>query len=669
MSNARTTASHLVGEIEHIVRRIVRSEGTRLERRIVVEVQEPVVKGRGGTCSVVDSLGNTTFGIRWYESRPRSGDLVLVEVPPPGGTRRVVAIDREQAAGAAGIGSAIDPGAVSQLGRVSSLAGDVRQVDSQSFFYVSTYGAVGDGATDDTTALQDTIDAATRAGGGIVVCLPGAIHLTTGQVTIQASSVTLELNGATIRRASTVDATTDPVLAIQTPNGSLTKTSHSGVRNGRIDANSKAAQGLRFRSVDFGFFASMEIQNATSRGLLYDCWDTVPGLTGTGYSNYQCSGQDMRVRATDAACAYEWTGNAATDAVTLSGTWSNLYADYGYNTGSGDGFRLSTVQGATMEGLSTQRALFGTGLDVRLLGHASSSAGAATRNHLYNITAINGITAENGGGAFPSTGNFMTLNLAVVVPTVQAGADLGWIVQTFDGLQAKSLVASTFNAVEAPAAVTPNTGLHVIYAVTGSDRTLWSKTSDGAIHSVDVVGQLPYALPLGLGIDAVGTGTANLAAVTAGNAGANAIPIPVYAPLTPYRLTIRNIDTVATLRTAQWSLYVDRQDGTNSLRRVLVGSGFSFTPAGAASNQSDTPTTNPLLAPGVYWLVIRNTSAAVTFGLATVAEGTLNTGNLRRTTTAVAGLGATLDVSGWTAGVAQALVRLEGTIGNEAAAF
>lgn len=42
-------------------------------------------------------------------------------------------------------------------------------------FNVTKYGAVGDDVTDDTAAIQATIDAAETAGGGIVY-LPGGTY-------------------------------------------------------------------------------------------------------------------------------------------------------------------------------------------------------------------------------------------------------------------------------------------------------------------------------------------------------------------------------------------------------------------------------------------------------------------------------------------------------------
>jgi hypothetical protein len=41
------------------------------------------------------------------------------------------------------------------------------------WFNVKDYGAVGDGAADDTVAIQDAIDAASAAGGGVIYVPPG----------------------------------------------------------------------------------------------------------------------------------------------------------------------------------------------------------------------------------------------------------------------------------------------------------------------------------------------------------------------------------------------------------------------------------------------------------------------------------------------------------------
>ena len=52
------------------------------------------------------------------------------------------------------------------------------------FFNVKDYGAVGDGTTDDTAAIQNTMDAAMRDGGGTVV-FPAGTYRTTSTLTIR----------------------------------------------------------------------------------------------------------------------------------------------------------------------------------------------------------------------------------------------------------------------------------------------------------------------------------------------------------------------------------------------------------------------------------------------------------------------------------------------------
>src|SRR6266436_5791026 len=66
----------------------------------------------------------------------------------------------------------------------------------RALFNVHDYGATGDGHTLDTVALNQTVEACARAGGGTVYLPPG--NYLTGTVELK-SHVTLELDaGATI---------------------------------------------------------------------------------------------------------------------------------------------------------------------------------------------------------------------------------------------------------------------------------------------------------------------------------------------------------------------------------------------------------------------------------------------------------------------------------------
>src|SRR5207253_1254742 len=74
----------------------------------------------------------------------------------------------------------------------------------------------------------------------------------------------------------------------------------------------------------------------------------------------------------------------------------------------------------------------------------------------------------------------------------------------------------------------------------------------------------------------------------------------------------------------------------------------SFT-AAAASNRTITLAQPVYLGPGIYVLVLRNTSGANTWGIATLAVSVNYPVNPIQTQTLGAGLGATLDaVTGWT---------------------
>ncbi len=66
------------------------------------------------------------------------------------------------------------------------------------WFNVKSYGAVGDGVTDDLGAIQAAIDAAEAAGGGMVF-LPSGSYLISAFFTMDSPNVTLYGAGASSR--------------------------------------------------------------------------------------------------------------------------------------------------------------------------------------------------------------------------------------------------------------------------------------------------------------------------------------------------------------------------------------------------------------------------------------------------------------------------------------
>lgn len=167
-----------------------------------------------------------------------------------------------------------------------------------------------------------------------------------------------------------------------------------------------------------------------------------------------------------------------------------------------------------------------------------------------------------------------------------------------------------------------------------------------------------YLYPVGAVANAAPTNAEALPS----SGGSIAIPFTLPGPMKLKNVLIHNRDT-ASARAAEWRLFYD--DGSSTAVAVTGADGtWSFTPS-AASDRSSTASGSPvILLPGAYWLVIRNTSGAQTFGLGYVsAAGTFfNADMLTKTKTLASALTTTLDFSsGWSDGARLYAAKLRGS--------
>lgn len=131
------------------------------------------------------------------------------------------------------------------------------------------------------------------------------------------------------------------------------------------------------------------------------------------------------------------------------------------------------------------------------------------------------------------------------------------------------------------------------------------------------------------------------------NGGAVLTQILVSAPMSLQGLTIHSTDTTL-LRTAEWRLYQDA--GSATANQIVNANGtFSFTAASASNQESDAQSPPVTLSPGLYWLVVRNTSASNTFSVGSAAASSTLGNHYSATQTLASGLGSTLNlITSWT---------------------
>jgi len=167
--------------------------------------------------------------------------------------------------------------------------GVITNVEAKLAQYVSVkdFGAVGDGVTDDTAAIQAALDAVFAAGGGRLY-LPRGDYLVTSISKTWASAVSIEIEGAsawgTILRKT--GATTTPILDLS---ASVAPTStYCTIKNLRLVGNAKAHDGLRLTTwarfrLDFVSIEACDVGLDNRGSLVFSAHSTMLRLNNTGY--------------------------------------------------------------------------------------------------------------------------------------------------------------------------------------------------------------------------------------------------------------------------------------------------------------------------------------------------------------------------------------------------
>lgn len=208
---------------------------------------------------------------------------------------------------------------------------NIRTDGTLAFINVKTYGATGDGTTDDTAAIQAAINAVPSTGG--TVLLPAGTYRVTSMLTIDTDNTVLSGVGA----ASVLQApnTALGINIIQIGNGSTTR-AQCGVRDLRITATAQKTGGVgihltkcfkirlqnlhiekQYRSLQFSnttevWLSASDIRDTKEHGLLIsndvmsgfdwyitDCVFDNPDVTNVGSGIHWDGGETLVVSGVD----------------------------------------------------------------------------------------------------------------------------------------------------------------------------------------------------------------------------------------------------------------------------------------------------------------------------------------------------------------------------------
>jgi hypothetical protein len=233
---------------------------------------------------------------------------------------------------------------------------------------VKDFGAVGDGVTDDTAAIQAAINATQAAGGGVIFVPLGAYKISS-TLTITGNGVVLQ--GAAFNSFHDTGSPTYPVrfnwvggaspmISIVTTSATLPVTSGCGLINLALFGNSLATVGVYLSSVRYSFFTNLYVNN-----VLQDCYylTCLTKTTGEATDTQQNIFTNCIWRTIGSPACYPANGMTLTAAIPGGSNANTSFNEFNYcvgqnysDTGGGVGFVLADADNNLFVGCRVVRA-------------------------------------------------------------------------------------------------------------------------------------------------------------------------------------------------------------------------------------------------------------------------------------------------------------------------
>lgn len=392
---------------------------------------------------------------------------------------------------------------------------------------VKDFGAVGDGVTDDTAAIQAAIDYIESINGGVVQIPQGTFSISS---TIEInSSVGVQLigqgsdgihDGGIGATAATEFLWSGPLggtmLNVSSPSGASNSRQYgSSVVDIKLNCNSIAGIGLFVNSVMNGTFSRLYVQSPT-----------IAAVKTTTLGNANLAEASDTQRCIFDRISYRCIDNAATRAA--HGFWLTSHSPVGStaNTslnyfnqcggqswggaGSGYGLYIEDADNNTFMNFRAFRASGTTVEAVRLVGNTNCDA-----NHFWNLSAggLNSITIKGTASGFainPTRNSFWTVDNTngTQYPTADVGVIFNWHADTnafVNQLFSKMVVADSV-----PQAISnfPNlsSASQYIYNSSSNHQILSDGTNRWSVAIDSATGDLRMARLAGTGAVNVGNG-------------------------------------------------------------------------------------------------------------------------------------------------------------------